>query len=361
MKRSWIRIVAILGVAWAANAQAEPWFAVEQGLKCGACHVNPTGGGMRNTFGNTWSQRVLPAHQLDTGGFDWTGALSEHIALGGNVRASATYVDVPNQDSTSEFDIDEARVYLLLEPIPQRLSLYIDERVAPGSADNRELWAQFWWSDRSWYVKAGQLYLPYGLRLEDDTAFVRQVPGINMTTPDRGIELGFEGVHWTAQLAVTNGSAGSAETDNGKQASARAEYVASAWRLGLAASFNDADAGSRSLGGVFAGVRTGPIAWLAEADYITDDALGDSGRDQWVGLVEANWAFAPGHNLKATAEYFEPDVDVDEDEQNRWSLVWEFVPVQFVQIRTGVRSYDGIPQNDLQNRTTAFVQLNAYF
>jgi hypothetical protein len=37
------------------------------------------------------------------------------------------------------------------------------------------------------------------------------------------------------------------------------------------------------------------------------------------------------------------------------------VPVQFVQIRTGVRSYDGIPQNDLQNRTTAFVQLNAYF
>ena len=122
---------------------------------------------------------------------DWVR--SEHIALGGNVRASATYVDVPNQDSTSEFDIDEARVYLLLEPIPQRLSLYIDERVAPGSADNRELWAQFWWSDRSWYVKAGQLYLPYGLRLEDDTAFVRQVPGINMTTPDRASSFGFGG------------------------------------------------------------------------------------------------------------------------------------------------------------------------
>ena len=154
-----------------------------------------------------------------------------------------------------------------------------------------------------------------------------------------------------------NGSAGSAETDNGKQASARAEYVASAWRLGLAASFNDADAGSRSLGGVFAGVRTGPIAWLAEADYITDDALGDSGRDQWVGLVEANWAFAPGHNLKATAEYFEPVVDVDEDEQNRWSLVWEFVPVQFVQIRPAC-SYDGIPRSA---ERTAFVQLNAYF
>ena len=355
------RIFLVLVVGFAVDATAEPYFAVQQGLKCVACHVNPTGGGMRNAFGTTWSQRVLPARQLDTGDFEWTGELSKYIGLGGNLRASASYVDVPHQDSTSEFDIDEARVYLLLEPIPERLSLYVDERVAPGSADNRELWAQFWWSDKSWYLKAGQLYLPYGLRLEDDTAFVRQVPGVNMTTPDRGVELGFESDHWTAQLALTNGSGGGSETDQGKQYSERAEYVASLWRFGGSADFNDLDAGDRTLAGLFAGLKTGPIAWLAEADYVTDDSLGTSGRDQWVGLLEANWRFAPGHNLKATAEYFEPDVDVDEDEQNRWSLVWEYVPIQFVQVRVGVRSYDGIPQNDLQNRTAAFAQLNAYF
>ena len=81
----------------------------------------------------------------------------------------------------------------------------------------------------------------------------------------------------------------------------------------------------------------------------------------WETRIGDKTFYHTDYNLKATAEFFEPDVDVDEDEQNRWSLVWEFVPVQFVQLRTGVRSYDGIPQNDLQNRTTAFVQLNAYF
>jgi hypothetical protein len=35
--------------------------------------------------------------------------------------------------------------------------------------------------------------------------------------------------------------------------------------------------------------------------------------------------------------------------------------MQFVQIRVGGRLYDGIPQNDLQNRWTAFVQLHGFF
>ena len=91
------------------------------------------------------------------------------------------------------------------------------------------------------------------------------------------------------------------------------------------------------------------------------NALGLIETRGWVGLVEANWRFAAGHNLKATAEFFEPDIDVDEDEQNRWSLVWEVTPMQFLQLRAGVRVYDGIPQNDLQNRRLAFLQLNAYF
>jgi len=113
--------------------------------------------------------------------------------------------------------------------------------------------------------------------------------------------------------------------------------------------------------GVFAGVRTGPIAWLAEAAYLTDETLGPIERKQWVGLIEANWLMTKGQNLKLTAEVFEPDTDVDEDEQNRFSLVWEYVPFQFAQLRVGARVYDGIPQNDLQNRKIYFVQANGFF
>ena len=50
-----------------------------------------------------------------------------------------------------------------------------------------------------------------------------------------------------------------------------------------------------------------------------------------------------GHNLKVTYEFLEPDDDRGEDQQERYSLVWEYSPIQFVQSRVGFRSYNGIP------------------
>src|SRR4030095_10570171 len=215
--------------------------------------------------------------------------------------------------------------------------------------------------DQRGSVQAGQMYLPYGLRIEDDTAFIRQATGIGFATPDKGVQLGLETATWSAQLAVTNGTAAGPETDQGKQVSLRAEHVSSAWRFGAGFNYNDADAGKRQMQGVFAGLRTGPIAWLAEADYIIDDSFADGQRRERVGLLEGNWNFRAGHHLKLTAEYFEQDTNVESDEQNRFSIVWEYAPIQFVQLRTGVRLYDGIPQNDLQNRKLYFVSVNAFF
>ena len=68
-----------------------------------------------------------------------------------------------------------------------------------------------------------------------------------------------------------------------------------------------------------------------------------------------------GHNLKLTYEWLEPNDDVDEDEQTRTSLLYEWSPIQFIQLRAGVRIYDGIPQNDNQNRKQAFLQLHGFF
>ena len=62
-----------------------------------------------------------------------------------------------------------------------------------------------------------------------------------------------------------------------------------------------------------------------------------------------------------TAEWHDPDRDIDEDDQARWSLVYEFAPLQFLQLRLGGRVNDGIPQNDLQNLSTYFIELHAFF
>jgi hypothetical protein len=291
----------------------------------------------------------------------WTGLIANYVAIGGNVRANYDRVDVPDRPATSEFDLEEARAYLDVSIIPGRLSVYVDERVAPGAAENMEANVRFWLREAELYVKAGKMYLPFGWRLEDDNAFVRQASGINMTAPDHGMEVGWERGAYSAQLAVSNGTAGGPEDNRGKQGSFRGEYVRSIWRAGASVSFNDSELGDKSAYAIHGAVRTGPIVWLGEADYIDDKSLGLGGRKQWVGLAEADWLIRPGHNLKLSHEYLDPDDDVDENEQTRSSLVYELSPVEFLQLRVGARIYDGIPQNDLQNRQQYFLQLHGFF
>lgn len=339
---------------------AEPYFAVREGLHCYQCHVDPGGGGLRTIYGNTWAQTQLPARRANPEAL-WTGMAGSMLQFGGNLRTSASYTDAPRAEDNWEFDLDEFRLFGNLTLLPQRLEIYVDEHIAPDGANNLEAYLKYTLARGDWYARAGKFYLPYGWRLEDDGAFIRQVTGITFDTPDEGVEVGWLHGRWTAQLGITNGTAGGPETDDGKQASARVEYLSGRWRAGVSGNYNNSGAGDRMLVGLFGGLRTGPVVWLGEADYIEDESTPTGRRKLWVGLLEANWLFRRGHNLKFTAEYFEPDTDVDEDEQNRFSLLWEYAPTEFLQLRTGLRSYDGIPQNSLQNRTEAFIQLHGYF
>jgi hypothetical protein len=112
---------------------------------------------------------------------------------------------------------------------------------------------------------------------------------------------------------------------------------------------------------VFFGLRTGPVVWLGELDFISDDVPGAPSRDAIAGLLEGNWLFRKGHNLKVSYEYLDPNDSISEDHQVRWSLLWEYTPMQFLQGRLGARFYDGIPQVDVQNRDEFFIELHGFF
>ncbi|MEL7449038.1 MAG: hypothetical protein AAFN78_07495, partial [Pseudomonadota bacterium] len=261
----------------------------------------------------------------------------------------------------SSFDVEEALVYVEFALLENKLTLYADQRIGPGGSTNREAYALMWFNDRSWYVKAGRLFLPYGWRLEDDSEFIRQVPGINYATPDDGVEIGLEYRNASLSLAVTNGVAGGNESDTGKQFSLAGTYVQNRWRAGASFNYNDADSGDRRMQNVYAGLRTGPVNWLGQVDYIVDDGTPTGRRKQLVSFLEANVAFRQGHNLKFTYGYFDPDDDVDEDERNRYSIVWEYFPAAFTQFSLGARISEGIPQNDNQNTDEVFAQLHIYY
>lgn len=113
-----------------------------------------------------------------------------------------------------------AQVYLEVKPFGDRFTLYLDERVAPGKAITREAYGLLWFASQSAYLKAGRIFVPFGLRIEDDSALIRQVSGVNFNSSEDGVEAGLEVGPWSASVAVTRDKAGGARTDRGKLVSA---------------------------------------------------------------------------------------------------------------------------------------------
>ena len=354
-------IFMVLTLGCCNAAFAEPYLAVREGMLCSSCHANPTGGGMRNSFGNAYGQNNLPVEALSLpNNATWTGQLAGPISIGGNGRYSARQFDIDNVDNATNFSVDRASIYVSAT-LNDSISFMVDQQVAPNGSLNRETWVKI--QRDSWYLKAGKLFQPFGWRLEDDSAYIRQVTGINFTNGDNGIEVGYERGSWSTQLALTNGTGGADDADDGKQASFRLANASSVLQWGINANFNNTDNGERTIAGVFAGLNTGPITWLFEWDQISDKETPSGDLDQDVALLEANYLLAKGHNLKLTLEA--QQFDNDTEDRMRYSFVYEYFPISFSQLRLGIRERDGEDINpilDAQlNAQEIFAQLHVYF
>jgi hypothetical protein len=166
---------------------AEPYLAVSKGMHCSSCHSNPAGGGKRNVYGNVFAQAELPAQRIgDPTAKLWTGEVFTWLSVGGNLRADYESVELPNASSDAKFDLNRGTVYLEASVIPNRLSVHVDQQFTLDSTENRELLVRLKTADGKFHVAAGQFILPYGLRLQDDSAFIRQATGVNFNIPDRG-------------------------------------------------------------------------------------------------------------------------------------------------------------------------------
>src|SRR5580692_8008786 len=104
-------IVTIVALLRASPSTAEPYLAVQEGYKCNVCHVNPTGGGLRNDFGITYAKVLLPAETVDTKLDAWTGKVADMLRVGGDLRADWSRDTAPHTQATSSFDLEQFRVY----------------------------------------------------------------------------------------------------------------------------------------------------------------------------------------------------------------------------------------------------------
>lgn len=348
-------------------ATAEPYLAFKTNRMCSACHINPIGGGARNSFGAYYGSQILPETLGDAGSTN-PGLLSESFSIGGDLRFSYDQVsrdqnpqEGDDGDSAS-FNTQSAQIYISIAPKNSKFSLYIDQQISPGSAVSREAYVLTKLKGQH-YVKAGKMMIPYGIRLEDDSAYIRQATQINFDNSDNGVELGLEFDSFNLNFSVTNGTSRSSNDDDNFQGALRGEYLGNNWRLGSSLLVNDAELGRRTMSNVFGGFHWRGFVVLAEVDRIVDEGAGIDGADkvQTVSFIEINKTLARGYNLKLTSEYLDPDNDIDENERVRNSIVFEYTPYAHFQLRGGIRIGEDVPERDEGNFNSFFMQEHMYY
>lgn len=344
------------------SVKAEPYLAIKNNTACSTCHINPAGGGARNTYGAYYGTHVLPQTAGSTTLFD-AGKMTDTLRIGANLRANYYQSDRDESEDSRGFETQSGQIYLVLQPKDSRFTLYIDEQIAPGGALNRETFILTKLSGNH-YLKAGRIMLPYGLRLEDDTAFIRQASGFNFDTGDNGVELGLQYNKTLLNFALSNGSSGLNNDDKHLQLLSRAEYLGNNWRIGATAVYNDAEAGARTQSNIFGGFTWKGFVFLAEADHIKDESISnlpDIHQEQRIRLFEINREISKGYNIKLTTEYLDPDIYIDENHRVRHSILLEYTPFANLQIRSGLRKGEDIPQRTQGNFLDFFAQLHFYY
>ena len=334
------------------SANAEPYIAIRTGFKCSQCHVNRTGGGKRTDFGVIYSQTKLYMKFIGSSKrssfFD--GKLSESISVGANFRADDVSIfdfessEGDKADFSNNSRISEANLYFQMDVVPDVLTFYVDQTLAPSSA-NRELFGLIQNLPLNSYIKVGRMLLPYGLRLLDDRAFTRDRTGYTYNRNDTGVEVGLEPGSFSLVANVT---------DN--QFSLIGSTVVRRFRVGGSFGRNIRQRGDFVIG-AFAGVNFGRFTLLGEGDFINDGDI-----DRFAGLAELNFLISQGFNFKFTYEFFDRNRDVsnDRDGQERITLGVEPFITQFMQVGLFYRINRFIPKNVTDNQDQLTIQFHVF-
>jgi hypothetical protein len=389
----WLRQGGLIIVVslMAGTSWAEPYIAVREGFKCSGCHTNITGGGKRSDIVATHAHDIL--HYPDfLGTFSapadqFSGDVSKYIGVGADVRLSnlATFQDkpdanglVPNNTAfrsrleTDTLDATEAVGYLEVRLIPDRLSFYLDQRFAPNT-DTREVWGLLRGLPLDGFVKAGRMFLPYGLQLQDDMAFIRggnpsgsASTGFSFNTRQSGLEIGFEPGAYSAIVAVSDGASGDRDLwVTGTVSTTQTDVpVVRTVLLGMSAAHMGGKTENNEFG-FFAGTNLGPLTGLGEVDFLdTRTGTSDGHQGTFISYGELDWLLFGWLNVKGAIDYADSAGDLSQranDSENRVSVGLEPFLNRFLQTRLFYRVSNGVQTKQSHNQDELLAELHLFF
>ena len=331
-------LIAITGLILTYSPSfATPRFAAMDEQKCNLCHANPTGGGMRNTFGSQYfAQTEMAVHKVDLNDITkFQPNVSDNISIGMDMRNIYFYNKDAKQSTIFQM---EGNFYLSAQ-----LTDKFEMATSRDINGNYDIYGAGYYLPERGYFKIGRFMPSYGWHFEDHTSFVREKMLWTPTYYDTGIEFGLYPYGISANLGIFNGTSGQLDNNQGKAIAARLEGRKKLGKIGfgLGGSYwhNDNQLLSLDMYGPFFYINAlkGRLIHLGEADWLKDK---NTDIKTFATTQKIALRIKQGIWVEGQYDFYDPDIDLKNGSINRYVLNLDYFPIAFVEIMPTLRYYD---------------------
>ena len=367
-----IYLILIFGLN-ITSSFALPRFAVANGASCIACHVNPTGSGLRNSHGNEIvALEELPMKRwMDKGDEDWDGFITEHLQIGGDLRLQGIQYNDSDSTRKSSFFPMQADIYTHLK-LNKNAGIFSKVGFKGSGPPNIEYWILISDLPQKAWLKVGRTLPNYGLRVDDHTSFIR---GGNLGKTSVGLDK--EGLLFTPFLSLP------AILELGVPISARLEWTASLGtsllnsnqemnnistklthrgslgdNIEYRSGFSYMQEDEFNMAGVSGGISYCNFTWTMEVDQAKNWINGNTSMALYDELA---WEVIQGIQLIGKYDFFDPKIDWTDGSVSRYTLGVEIYPLNIMEIKLQVRINEVEIENALQKDLEYLIQTHLYF
>jgi hypothetical protein len=368
-------ILAILFIP--KGMSAFPRYALRMGAQCADCHVNPTGGEMRNAGGWHYGMRSLPLvspREMDDS-LNMSNEIGKNIDFGFDYRTQYLY---SQELSKTTFQKMQGAVY-------------VDAKVM----DSIDIYANYDFVNAFWegyivahilpnysYIKVGSFVPDFGVMLDDHTAYTRGgdlgflfpgahpqglifTPGYNVTGVEAGYNISNFGL-WTASVGspislnfnsdptYTTSIKFNPVIGNTLALTFGGSYMVFTGPLG---GYDLVSAGQKvNMYGGFFGFGIWNFTLIGEYD-IAHDYIQSSTKSS-AQMVEASYLIIKGLEAVLRYDHFTPNTSDNSEKLSRIIAGFSFYPYSFVELIPQYRFQFDTPA---ANNNSALLQFHFYY
>jgi hypothetical protein len=326
-----------------------PRFALQQKDKCISCHINPTGGIMRNENGFFFGRNVVSMSSPRDKNFIISPKLTDNVSFGFDYRSQLIY---SQEKKRADFQDMTGSLYL-------NASVSSDIDVLARYDFPNSIWEAYGIArilPNNGYVKVGSFTPYFGIRIDDHTSYTKggdygllfsvgTIQGLiyNPLYTETGIELGANFSNWGQLTASVGKSRFNGTLSSDPTFTSRFEVNSSIDQVGFFAGGSFASVKVRSLGqklntslyGIFAGIGTQNFSLMGEYDIAKDFLAKDIVSNAM--MIEASYLLTVGLEAVVRYDRFDKNKDLQNDELAHLIFGLEFFPFTFIEIRPQYR------------------------